>query len=304
MNLQRSLGSIVLVFALLLVACQPIQPASIEAAPSAPTVSFTAVEDGEAFSYDGPASIAGGMTRLELVNPGAQEHGLWAVRLDEGYGFEDMLGVMMSEEPMDEFPTWMTFYGGVTAAHGQSAAYTVDLAEGAYTIFSIAGFESGMPDFARGMVGMFEVTAGSGAEVSAPTADLRVDMVDFSFILDGTPTAGSNLVEVTNSGVEPHEMILLKLGEGVTLAAALEMMMMAGEEGGEEAAGDEMAEGGQPPVLPAGGTGPMSTGITAWYELEFESGDYGLVCFVSSPANEGAPHLMLGMAQQITVAAP
>ena len=303
MTMRASSWIMILFAALLLVACQPIQPVAVDdAAPAtrAPTFAFSVVEDGDALAYDGPLAFTGGMVRIQLDNPTASEHGLWAAKLDDGRTFEDMLGVMMSEEPMDEFPTWLSFHGGVTAAPGGSAAYTIDLPGGTYALVSIAGFESGVPDFARGLVATVEVAAGTGDAVPAPTADVRVELVDFSFILDGSLRAGQQMVEVTNSGVEPHEMILLKLGEGVSLADALEMMMMAGE-GGEEAGGEEMAEG-EPPVMPAGGTGPLSAGLTAWFELEFAAGDYGIVCFVSSPAHEGAPHLMLGMAQQISVA--
>ena len=44
-----------------------------------PTVTFTATE----YAYDGPESIPGGLTRIELVNAGEREHMLWVVKLDE-----------------------------------------------------------------------------------------------------------------------------------------------------------------------------------------------------------------------------
>ena len=62
----------------------------------------------------------------------------------------------------------------------------------------------------------------------------------------------------------------------------------------------ENAEGA-PPFEFSGGAGPIEAGMTAWYEADLPSGEYGIICFLPSPANEGAPHFMLGMVQQVSV---
>lgn len=36
-------------------------------------------------------------------------------------------------------------------------------------------------------------------------------------------------------------------------------------------------------------------GQTGWVTLDLKPGDYALVCFISSPANQGKPHVALGM---------
>ena len=66
--------------------------------------------------------------------------------------------------------------------------------------------------------------------------------------------------------------------------------LMAGEEAG-----------GPPPFMFFGGAAPMNAGMTAWYEMDLDAGDYGLICFIPSPASDGAPHFMLGMTAQLTV---
>ena len=71
--------------------------------------------------------------------------------------------------------------------------------------------------------------------------------------------------------------------------------LMAGDEAGDEV-------GGPPPFVFLGGVAPMNTGLTAWYEIDFEEGDYGFICFLPSPTNGGAPHFMLGMTAQLSVA--
>lgn len=252
--------------------------------PAAPTVTFTATE----YAYDGPESIPAGLTRLELVNAGEQEHMLWTIKLDEGRGLEDIMAFMGAMESNPQIPDWLEFYGGVTAAAGDTMAYTIDLPTGNYLLVSFSSGEDEIPDIINGMTAMLTVTEARPGEAVPPTADLRTEMVDFSYIIEGTPDAGPQVVEVTNTGMEPHEIFLFKLEGEAGVQDAVEFLMA------------EDAESA-PPFAPYGGVGPMTSGLTAWYEFEFQSGEYGLVCFVSSADQEGAPHFMLGMTQQISV---
>jgi hypothetical protein len=254
-------------------------------ATSAPTVTFVATE----YAYEGPESVPGGLTRIELVNAGEQEHMLWLVKLDEGKTFEDLMGVFAAFETAPAFPDWMTWYGGVTAGPGGSGAYTVDLAPGAYTLFSFSEDENGEPDAAKSMAATLTVTEPAGMTATPPAADLRIELVDFSFVVEGEPAAGPGIAEVANTGAEPHEVVLLRLAEGATVQDAMAFMMA-----GEEAAG-------APPFEFAGGAGPLATGLTAWYEFDVPPGEYGLICFLPSLTNEGAPHFMLGMVAQVSV---
>lgn len=252
---------------------------------AAPTVTFTAAN----YAYDGPESIPAGLTRIELVNAGEKEHMLWAVKLDEGKGFEDLMGVFATFETEPAFPEWMAWYGGVTAGPGNSAAYTIDLTPGTYTLFSFSEDENGEPDAAKGMVATLTVTEGADRTVTPPTADLRMQLVDFSFILEGEPVAGPQIVEIANTGMEAHEVVLLRLAEGASMPDVMAFMM----------AGAEVE--GPSPFEFSGGAGPMEAGMTAWYEADLPSGEYGIICFLPSPVNEGAPHFMLGMVQQVSV---
>ena len=214
---------------------------------------------------------------------------LWAVKLDEGKVFEDLMGVFATFETEPAFPEWMAWYGGVTAGPGNSAAYTIDLTPGTYTLFSFSEDENGAPDAAKGMVTTLTVTEGADTAAAPPVADLRMQLVDFSFIIEGEPAAGPQIVEIANTGMEPHEVVLLNLAEGASVQDVM-TFMMAGEN----------AEGA-PPFAFSGGAAPWKPGMTAWYEADLPSGEYGIICFLPSPVNEGAPHFMLGMVQQVSV---
>lgn len=251
----------------------------------APTATFTATE----YAYDGPDSIPSGLTRIELVNAGEQEHMLWLAKLDEGKSFTDIMEVFATYETNPQNPAWMVWYGGIGADPGQSSAYTIDLVPGNYALFSMSSGEDGVPDAAKGMEATLTVTEAVANNAAPPVADLRTELVDFSYIIEGTPTAGPQIIEVANTGMEPHEVILLKMAAGAVVQDALDFMM----------AGDEAD--GAPPFEFSGGAGPMHAGLTAWYEADLEAGEYGLICFIGSPDNEFAPHFVLGMVRQITV---
>ncbi len=259
--------------------------AAATAGNAAPTVTFTAAD----YAFDGPDSIPGGLTRIEFVNPGEQEHSLWLVKLEDGKTIEDMMGVFATFETDPQMPDRLGWYGGVNAKPGQSNAYTIDLAPGIYTIFSFGEDGEGVPDLAKGMTTELEVIEAVASGAEPPEADMRTELVDFSYVMEGTPVAGPTIVEVTNSGMEPHEVAMLKLDDGISTEDAMQFLM-AGEEAG-----------GPPPFMFFGGMAPINSGLTAWYEIDFEEGDYGFICFLPSPDSGGAPHFMLGMTAQVSV---
>lgn len=303
MNIRKDLFFLTALLVLLLAACAPIDPATtLEAASDSgaatdaetdagvapPTVTFTAA----GYAYDGPASIPGGLTRIEFANTDEQEHTLWLLKLDEGKSFEDVMGVFATIETDPQMPEWMVWYGGVTAGPGMTSAYTINLAPGSYAIFSFSQDEEGVPDMVKGMQATLTVTEGEAMGVTPPAANLRTEMIDFSYVIEGEFVAGPQIVEATNTGMEPHEAVMLNLADGATVEDALDFLM-AGE-----------AAGGPPPFAAVGGIAPMSTGLTAWYEINAEAGEVGLICFIPSVANGGAPHFMLGMVAQVTVSGP
>src|SRR4051812_30389184 len=75
-------------------------------------ISFTAFEYG----YEGPQSIAGGLTRIGLANRGEKPHDLLLFRLDDGKtlqdvvaGFEAAAAAGVEATP----PPWVKLYGGI-----------------------------------------------------------------------------------------------------------------------------------------------------------------------------------------------
>ena len=59
---------------------------------------------------------------------------------------------------------------------------------------------------------------------------------------------------------------------------------------------------GPPPGMPIGGTTPMAHGEENIITLDLSAGEYALICFVPD-AKDGKPHVVHGMATEITIVA-
>lgn len=256
------------------------EPEPVAAEPA--TVTITATD----YAFDLPAEIDAGLVTFELPNQGGEIHHAQLVRLNEGGDLDAALAAL-GEEDLETVFQNVTVAGGVgIVAPGQSAAATVNLPAGDYAFICGIPSPDGVPHFAKGMVSRF--TVAGEAPAAPPQLDTvgEVTLTDFAF---GLPDTLDGTVAVTNAGQQPHEMLLLRLGEGITLEEAL-----ASLEG-------PPPTDGPPPAIPAGGMQAIMPGDTGYLDLSaLAPGTYGLVCFIPDPAS-GQPHLALGMVGQIQV---
>lgn len=252
------------------------------AAPAAVTVTATD------YAFDVPAELAAGLVTFTMRNEGAEIHHAQLVRVNEGGSLDAALAALGEEDLETAFEHGSVAGGVGIVAPGASAASTVDLEPGEYAfICGIPSEDDGVPHFAKGMVSTFTVTGEAPAPAPAEVATVgEVTLHDFAF---GLPDDLDGTVAVTNAGEQPHEMLLMQLGEGVTLEDAV-----ASLEGPPPA-------DGPPPAIPAGGMQALMPGATGYLDLAtLAPGTYGLVCFVPDPET-GQPHLELGMVAEIQV---
>lgn len=274
-------------------------------------------------SFELPAEIAGGLTRVTLVNDGEMDHHAIFIRLNDGVTAEEV-DVAAAQPDYLQLLRLGEVLGGPNGAPpgGGEATVILDLPPGDYQVVCVIPDEEGTPHYMLGMIAPVTVTE-STSSLAPPAADLTVDLVDFGF--DHLPMevpAGLQIWEVVNAGQEYHELDLLMLAPGVPFdlvmsifgpppgaagtpagesgeSGEMEMEMAATPEG-EMAASPEAAMG--PPFFSVPSTAPAAPGITNWLVLDLEPGNYVAICFVSSPANGGAPHFALGMLMPFTVA--
>ncbi len=108
---------------------------------------------------------------------------------------------------------------------------------------------------------------------------------DYSFDMANPLTAGRRTIRVENVAEQPHEVFVVRLAPGKTLQDLLDWAAN---------------ENGPPPGAPIAGTTAIAKGGVNYVTADFAPGEYALICFIPD-AHDGKPHVMHGMARQITV---
>lgn len=240
---------------------------------------------------DVPDTVSAGLTTFRIENEGMFPHNAGLVHISEGHTYEELIEYM--DTNMGGYPDWATLWGGPSAPiTGETSEASLDLIPGNYAIICGVPVPAAEPHYMKGMTRALTVT-GSGSDNSeAREADMVMNMDDYSFGISEEITAGSKTIKVENAASQPHEFILARLDEGKTLE---DMMNWFGQVINGEA--------GPLPKAPGvflNGVSPMDKGVTNYITVDFEPGEYALIC--PYPDEEsGRPHFMHGMMQQFSV---
>jgi hypothetical protein len=116
-------------------------------------------------------------------------------------------------------------------------------------------------------------------------ATVTVVATDYAFQLPDSIPSGVTTFNFKNTGAEPHELVLLKLAPGQTMADVLKAAQKDGPN----------------PLWAAqvGGPGGTFPGAATRVTLRLQPGQYAVFCGV--PGKDGVPHLMKGMIKTLTV---
>lgn len=249
-----------------------------------PVVTFLATD----FAFSGPEEIAAGHTtiRMEAAASATELHHIQLVKLEEGRTLQDLLAAMATPGPL---PSWARLMGGPNApVPGGSSEVVVELTEGNWAAICVIPGPGG-PHFAQGMVHGFTVVP-NRAPAPAPEAHIIATMTEYGYSFSAPLTAGTHTIRVDNAGRQPHELIIARLDEGKTAQDMVNFILAL------EGHGEPMP----PPGTPMGGTTNFEPGVHNWITVTLEPGEYAVVC-VFPDAGDGRPHMLHGMAQQITV---
>lgn len=237
------------------------------------------------FSFDAPATIPAGRTRVVLHNNGtAEPHQASLVRLNDGVTTGDYLAALA--DSFEAAAARGSFVGGPNGAGpGHESGVVVDLEEGQYAVMCLIPSPDGQPHVVKGMSRDLTVTAPSAKSKKAkalPTLALS----EYQFKVPRQ--LGKSAVEVVNRGKEVHEAVIGKLLPGKKVADIVDWTTPA----------FQPAPGPQP-YEDIGGTAPISPGERVWLDTKLPKGKYLLLCFIPDP--NGAAHLKLGMIHPFTV---
>jgi uncharacterized cupredoxin-like copper-binding protein len=263
------------------VACA--RPAPRAAGPS--VVTITASD----YAFGVPDTISAGLTTFRLINRGKELHHASLVRLGDGKRVADfqaaLEAAMKNHTPP---PAWMGFAGGPNAVTpGDTATATQTLEPGSYVFVCWIPSADAVPHVMKGMLHSIVVSAAATPSGPEPVADLSIKLTDYDFQLSRPLVAGTRVVRVENAGAQGHEIVITALSAGKTLQD-----FIAWEQGGEK--------GPLPTGRWLGGVGTLDAGGHAQFTTTFAPGSYLLLCFWPD-AKDGKPHVVHGMAKQITV---
>jgi hypothetical protein len=237
------------------------------------------------FAFTAPKTIKSGTSTWRLVNDGKELHHLTVIRLDKGKTAKDFMAFM--KKPNGP-PTWMTDVGGPNAAvPGGTTEATMTLEPGNYVLVCFIP-SAGKPvlHVMKGMIGELTVLP-EKSDASPPVADATVRLDDYTFTISKPLTPGHHVVNVVNDAAQSHELVLVELAPGKTIAAFVDW------------AEKEMMKG-PPPGRPVGGISGMAKGRSGSFPVDLKAGNYGMICFVPD-AKDGKPHWLHGMTKQFVV---
>jgi hypothetical protein len=286
-NRTMNLSSNLLIGALLITllsACQPIQasPAGTEPARvSIPTVTIELGDQGVTVPAELPAGVVAVTVKNSTATPSVDDCGAVVdlIRLAAGKTAADVRAALETGA-LD--PAVATAMGGACVNAGQSVHAIYNLEVGSYLALGSAG--EGPPQLVE-----FTVKAGDNGAV-APQAEIKAELMDFSFSLPDTIQAGPRLWAISNKGQQWHHMSIIRLNEGITIEQLLELVMA------------EEAPSGPPPAQEMALWEVMSPGVTAWVTIDLPPGDYYVVCFLPDmTANPPMAHISKGMVRTLKV---
>jgi len=287
--------------AILLACAQDNEAPRQNPATNAPNVvSLTATE----YSFQAPDTIPPGWTTFRFANHGQEIHYGHIVQLQSGRTVRELVAAYAEAiRTSGPRPKWVTRFGGPGgAAPGDSSSVTQYLEPGSYVWICPVEDDSGNPHFGKGEVKAFVVHAAGPVpdkRAAAPQASSVLRLTDFSFAFDAPLQAGRHTIRVENAGVEPHDVVLMKLAPGKTIDDVQKWLNPERARRPDQAA--EPAPSFESLGTGAGGIAAIAPGMESFFETEITPGEYVLICMATAP--DGRSHIEHGMIQQFSVPA-
>ena len=249
------------------------------------TIAVEASEPGSGqFKITAPASVSGGVVKVEFKNSGELPHEAQLVRVEGDHSQDEVLAIASGDS--GEIPDWFLLEGGVgNTGPGQSKAATLNLSPGNYFVIDTGSDENENSFAAKGAITAMTVTGASSEKV--PASGARIEARDYEFTIPDLE-AGDQEITFDNVGNQPHLFVAAPIAPGKTIgdvAAAFESI--DDESSGPPPVDFEKATS----VAAIEGKKAMAT------TLSLEKGNYAFICFLTDRGG-GAPHFTLGMLQE------
>ena len=232
----------------------------------------------------GPDTVAAGWIKLSAQNLKPRATCGLFVRLNDGVT-PSAFTEAIKAGPTPQVQAMVSIEGSVPAAAPSELYLRARPGQHAF-VCSVAS--AGGPPAVK--LKMVTVTSATDRPVAEPRSELAVTWRDFFFELPSEIKSGARTVKVVNAGQQTHEMPIVKLAPGKTVADILAMLSAPRGPGQQP----------PPPYEVVGGIGPLAPGGAAIFTLDLKPGTYHALCFVPDPSTQKS-HVALGMVQEIVV---
>ncbi len=245
---------------------------------SIPTILITAID----FGYMMPSTIhlSSGFVNFALINNGTQDHEAQVARLNAGVTRDAVVNEIVAKKHLEAAFSLLTFVGGpdtITPGYGQET--TLHLSAGEYVLLCFVQGQDGIAHVDKGMIHFFTVSSTQGQEI-VPHVDGAIAMKEFSYSLPQVLTQSRSLtLQVSNLGIEPHEMNIIRLAKGKNV---------------QDVQAFFRTPSGPPPFEELGGLATLEAGGTGWLQVHLEPGSYAVFSFILDKKT-GKSQLSLGM---------
>jgi hypothetical protein len=231
------------------------------------------------YEFDGPEKIAGGWTTVKIINQGQDLHQIQFIKLPEGKTAANFRAEMTADPT--RLPRGVQRRSGPNSViPGEQALAVIYLEPGEYVLLCGIPDSHGIPHVVHGMLKPLHVAAAPPRPAEMPSADQTITLADFSFELSQPVQAGARTIRVVNKGGQAHEVVVVKLAPGSSVADFLDAFRP----------GVAFSPAGKP----IGGLVGLDPGREGYFRAEFPPGRYGLICFLPDLVMR-APHFTRGM---------
>jgi len=221
-----------------------------------------------------PDSVPAGWRRLRVEEDG-NGHILVVFRLPESMTDGEVPAFLAALDTARATPPPALALGGPEI--GDTGAVVIQFTEGRYLLGCVTRGRDGHRHASTGEARTIRVTEGASA---APRATMEVPMTEFAYPVPERWTAGSHMLRVENRGRQDHQLRLVRLRPGSTLATWMN------------------ADAPNQHAVPVAGVARMGPGAVAYLPVELPPGRYILFCLVPDQAS-GRPHIEMGMVREI-----
>lgn len=242
---------------------------------------------GVDFSYviSTHGSVGAGLIGIRFHNRGGNDHQAQLFRLNNGVTPAKFKADLLASGPGATFADSVVAGGAAVLRPWDEQTVWDFLEGGTYAVVCFVPAANGVPHYAMGMLGFFQVH-GMADPMAHPPFDVEgvITAHDLTYTMPKVLERDEVYKFVDTDADEVHELNLGRLKPGKTVADAKAYFKRLTQPGNPGPA-PFWSEGGHGAVQQNGGHG--------WFKVDDDSGRYIAYCLV--PNNQGIPHAALGM---------